>query len=836
MKLVLMVTLFVKRVMCLFCNLIDTTNKPFGLICKSLKMILGLYWLKLLTSRHNTNKHSPLGNKCHAKSLVLATHKDNISKTPFILYAFAVFMITPLLASEIITSDIVDKANNIDVKTDQPRAEVLQIKSNSEKKDDVSSTKVNTVPMLAKKDYTRDIERIVITASKRETLLQQTPMSVTAFNEEQLREAGIDNLSDIQFFTPGLWIAGHASTFNQPIVIRGIGSLLSGIGTDEAVAIYVDGIYQGRSTATMFEFADVERIEVLRGPQGSRYGRNATGGAINIITKTPGDVFEAYTELKVTEFNGIGAKAYMMAPLIEDTLSLKISGGHYSRDGWQNNPTRNTTEGDYKNSYFSTALSWKPGDNTQVVVRAYGGETVDPIVAKNLNDGVPIPSIIFSEFGNTSKREFTSVSAMVEHQFSNFTAKVDFGYLDGLTNNASDPDGTAVDNVRGITYQDSKQYSAELQISSNNNEPWQWLAGAFLLKEKVSDRTGFNFFRTMPFGPFGFLFAGEVETNAVGVFAELEYNINDKLSFTAGLRYSNEEKDWLGCITGFSLLEDDYSPSLCDGQFVPDDANWNEWTPLFIMNYQWSDELLLYVSTTKGFRSGGWNWTEPTIPNVDNGFDPEIVWSYEGGVKIEILKGLGHLNMSVFYAEYSNLQVRTTDSLGLIALKNAAEAENYGVEIELAVVPIEQLEITATVAWLDASYSTFDTFDASGEPVDLSGNRLNRSPEWQLSFMGQYHFLIDDIGTLTPRFEWQYVDEIFHDELNRQPQGSEAFDIINLALTFTSTSELWGVKFFADNITDEVYCAHTFQGITPDIIPCMYSNPRLVGANVFAYF
>ena len=242
--------------------------------------------------------------------------------------------------------------------------------------------------------------------------------------------------------------------------------------------------------------------------------------------------------------------------------------------------------------------------------------------------------------------------------------------------------------------------------------------------------------------------------------------------------------------------------------------------------------MLFYASATRGFRSGGWNWTAPTFPDTDNGFNPEFVWTYEGGMKTDLLDRRARFNVSGFYSDFTNVQVRTTDPNGLITIVNAATADIYGVEMELSATPVDNFNIAANAAWLDATYAEF--IGAGGN--DLSGNRLNRSPEWQLSLMAQYTFPIGDIGTLTPRVEWQYVDEMFHDENNTQPQGSESFDIVNVKLRFESNDSRWGVELFAKNADNTQYRAHSFQGILPTILPSQYSDPRIFGGKVFFNF
>ncbi len=685
------------------------------------------------------------------------------------------------------------------------------------------------------------LEEIVVTATKRETNLQDTAMSVSAFTGEQLEQAGAMDLREMQLFTPGLWVGGNAGFGTNPVVIRGMGSLITGIGADEAVGVYVDGIYQGRTAGTVFEFVDIDRVEVLRGPQGTLYGRNATGGAINVITKTPGDEFEGRLEGEVTSFDGWGARGYFLAP-VSDNLGIKLSGGKYDRDGWMHNPTTGVDGNSVDKEYFSAGLHWTPSDRTTVDLRGYSGVSKLPTAYKDLNDGIDTISVYTADHPNASRREFTSVSGTITHEFDWFTAKAIVGYLETDVVDFVDSDGQAINNVQYRGFNESDQVSVELQFASTGDGPFTWLVGAFYFDEFADDHTPFNFFRDpmsifgVPpggaLGPFGLLFAAEVETEAWAGFGEVTFQPIERIKLTAGVRYSSESKDWLGCIGNFTEYEVDYQPGICDNSFVPDDDSWNAWTPHFVIDFQLSDDMLFYASATRGFRSGGWNWTAPTFPNTDNGFNPEYVWTFEGGMKADLLDQRARFNIAGFYSDYTNVQVRTTDANALITIVNAATADIYGVEMELSATPVDNFNIAGTAAWLDATYNKF--VGAGG--VDLSGNRLNRAPEWQLSLMAQYTFPIADFGTLTPRIEWQYVDDMFHDENNTQPQGSESFDIVNVKLRFEANNERWGAELYAKNADDTQYRTHSFQGILPTILPSQYSDPRIFGGKVFFNF
>jgi iron complex outermembrane receptor protein len=692
---------------------------------------------------------------------------------------------------------------------------------------------VATLAPLELLGYENVLEEVIVTATRRESAIQDTPMAIHVLTEQQLRDSGVLDIRDIDLITPGLWIGGNAGFGQQGVQIRGVGSVLTGIGGDEGVGTYVDGIYQGRASSFVSKFADIDRIEVLRGPQGTLYGRNATGGAIRIFTKTPGDELTGALELMATDYNGLGATGYVMTPLVENTLSVKFAGALSRRDGYAFSPTLNKDVNGEDMEYFSTALNWTPAEDTDVVLRAYTGESSTAVVYKAILDGLPLDTIPI-EFDSFDTRDFDSISATISHAFPSMTATAIVGYLGTEVSTQFDADGGATDNVRLLDRQVSDQFSAEIQLASSGGGPLSWIVGAYYISEEASVRTPFNILRFI--NPTGLYFAGDVDTSAISIFADLSYVLWDRAVLTVGARYNDEEKDWLGCIAYFTALETDFSPTLCDGAFTPDSRKDSSVTPHIVLDYALSDDTMLYASATKGYRSGGWNWTEPTIPGL-TGFGPETVWSYEVGAKTEFLEGRALLSVAAYTANYSDMQVRVNDpASSLVLVQNAAAATINGVEAELSASPTANFDLTATLAWLDATYDRFAYVDNLGIPRDFSGNRLNRAPEWQASLMAQYRVDLGDHGTVTPRIEWQYTSEIFHDPFNTQPSGSEPFHIVNLRVQYRPVEGPWGLMAFVDNVGDVRYREHTFDPILPQDFPALISRPRIYGAKVFYEF
>ncbi|MEM6913317.1 MAG: TonB-dependent receptor, partial [Pseudomonadota bacterium] len=367
----------------------------------------------------------------------------------------------------------------------------------------------------------------------------------------------------------------------------------------------------------------------------------------------------------------------------------------------------------------------------------------------------------------------------------------------------------------------------------------------YFFNEEAEASVPFNAFRTVIEGfeaataaPLGILFEADIETTSFAGFGEVSYELTDQLKLSAGVRYTDESKDYNGCanFAAFTLFEVDFDPSACDGLSVPDSQDASVVTPRFVIDYAFSDDVLGYLSATRGFRSGGFTFTDPTFPGGGNGFDPEFVWSYEAGLKTTLADNRIRLNLAAFFQDYTDLQVRVTDpETSLLSTQNAGTAEIFGVEAEFDAVVSDRFSVFGTLAWLDATYDEF-SFEQDGTLVDFSGNRLNRAPEWTSSLGAEYEVPVGTFGYLVPRVEWQYVSEIFHNEQNVQPFGSDSFHLVNVRLRLEPNDQDWAIEGFVENVASEQYREHSFLGILPNVVPVTISPPAIYGARFIANF
>jgi iron complex outermembrane receptor protein len=674
------------------------------------------------------------------------------------------------------------------------------------------------------------LEEVVVSATKRDTNMQRTAIAVSAYTMDDFDAGLVSGISDVSATTPGLFVGGDNSLGSSPVAIRGIGSLNLSVGADEGVGVYMDGVYIGKPFSNQFVFIDVDRIEVLRGPQGTLYGRNATGGALVIHTLTPGPRKVVRADASLTNLNGYGARALLSGPISEGNLYGKIAIGHQQRDGYSYNPLRQEELNDAKDTMLSGALRWTPNDTWEVSLRGYYGEGEASFAYKNALDGLPLDEIPATE-PNESRKEFMGATLQVLANLGNTTFTSVTGYTDAETHYLSSSANVGLTQV-SMDPIGAQAWYQEFRLASSDSDALTWIVGANFYREKAVGRTNF----ALLFIDTGLNFHSKLTTESYAAYAELGYRFDNGVGITAGARYTQDEKDWAVCnAAGLYTRLENMPPNVCDGLYGFDDAKWNAFTPRLVLDYQLSPNVFTYASFTKGFRSGGWNFTEP-VTGPDSGVDPEEVRSWEAGIKAELMDRRLRTNLAVFSAKYTDLQVRSPDPITtLFELRNAATAKIRGVEAELVAQPVPSLRLSATLGYLDATYDDY-SFVLDGVLTDNGGHHLNNAPEWQASLDAEYEFSLGGRGTLTPRLELRYVSDVFFSEANRFPWGTKGHETINARVQYGAPSGQWGIRLFVDNLTDERPYTYAFDGIMPSIVGVMVAPPRIYGAQVFYSF
>ena len=571
-------------------------------------------------------------------------------------------------------------------------------------------------------------------------------------------------------------------------------------------------------------------VEVLRGPQGTLYGRNATGGAILINTLTPSEKTILRADVTVTNLDGVQGRALASGALIDGTLYGKLAVGDATREGYSYNGLTGARLNGTRSNLASGALHWTPGGGWDITLRVYHGEHNGTQADKNLLDGLPLDDIP-SEFPSYADKKFQGATVNASVALNGMTFTSVSGYTSSQTTTLNAAANVGLTQFR--TFAGADAWYQEFRLASPGDQKFTWTAGVNAYNEQAYDRTDY----AVLFVPVGLNFYSKLTTNSFAGFLEGTYHITDGLRVTAGARYTHDKKDWLDCNAagGYTNILTDWTPGLCDGKYVPDNNSWNAVTPHIVIEQQLMTDVFAYASATKGFRSGGWNITQP-VTGPHSGVNPENVWSYEAGLKTEAFDHRLRTNLAAFVADYSDLQVRSVNPVNdLLVLSNAGSARIKGLEMEVSAKPIAELQVGATASWLDARYTSFE-YVLNGLLNDYAGKILDNSPRWQGSLTADYTFALPRMATLMPRIEYSYISDVYFDQTNQFPYAARAHGTANARLLYSASQGRWGVQLFVENLSNQRQPTYTYAGVTPEVAASVIPLPRIYGGKVFVNF
>jgi len=682
---------------------------------------------------------------------------------------------------------------------------------------------------------TTALKEVVVTATKRATNEQTTPQAITAFSAADLTVRHVSDIGDLAMYTPGLFVGADNGFGATTMAIRGFGPLNLLIGGDEAVGVYIDGVYQGTPYGNQFMFIDVDQAEVLRGPQGTLYGRNATGGAIVINTVTPGRDTIVRADIGAGELNSYEGSALVSGPLT-DTLSGKIAIGRTSRDGWATNPILGTKLNGEDDFNTSAGLRWTPGGAWDVSLSARYGTEDDTLAGKNVNDGLPIDDIP-AVFPNESYRNFSGITLNATATLPWFTFTSTSGWTNtdrhALTSSAN------VGLTQYLEESKASEWYEEERVASNGNGRFSWMVGVNGFQQHADDVVNFDLTGELLGAPagLGIVFDNALVTTSYAGFAELGWKITDRLHLTVGDRYTRDRKVWSNCQTEGQYSDIDaasVTPIGCDTPFNSETRAWTASTPKGVLDLRITDVVYGYASVNKGFRSGGWNFTSPVNPATpySTAFNPEYATSYEAGLKSEFFDRRVRANLAVYLANYTNLQVRTIDPIyHLLGVENAGAARTKGVELETVAEPATALTVGANVAWERALYTSF-SYISAGVPVNYAGNFLDDAPEVMVNFFCSYGIRAPGGGTLTPRLDVSYESHVYYTEQNVSPYDAPAHETVNVHLRYDAASAPWGWEIYVNNATNDQWRTYAYQGEL-NVVGADYALPRVAGVRLF---
>jgi iron complex outermembrane recepter protein len=673
------------------------------------------------------------------------------------------------------------------------------------------------------------LPEITVTAMKMgESKLQQTPLAVSALPADTLDRAHATDAHDLVQLVPSLQVA-QTDAYAQ-IFLRGVGSNNVFNGSDPSVTVHVDGVYYARPFMQFADFLDVQRVEVLRGPQGTLYGRNSIGGTINIISRQPGDNVEASAAVGGGNFSTLDASGYLSGPILEGKLSASLAASHNEHDAYRDNIVPGGKGVDDSDSdAFRGQLRFTPFESITAITRADYASRDENIVGFSILQQ-PFNAMTNSILGdfdkvalnlpNRSAVNLWGVSQEVQVEFTDtLQLRSITAYRENSIGAQEDGDATDQSLTEVRLGERQHQFSEELNLVGKLAR-LDYLFGVFYFTEDAQTSSSV----TLPAAGVFADFRPETNTDSVGIFTQGTYHFSDQWAFTAGARYSDEDKDFGQRITRFRIATGAVvgAPVVYSGT-----RSFNSVTPKASLSWAPTADIMLYVSATRGFKSGGFNFNSA---NPSQGFNPETLWSYEVGAKTQWLERRVQANFTGFHYDYKDLQVSSFITAGQTDITNAATAKVDGIELELLAMPIQPLRLSANVTWLDAKYDSYPNAPVPGGVLNASGNRLNYSPKYSGSARGEYTFKLANGGGAYIGADYSWYDDAFYTAANNPIVGQEAYGVVNAALGYRSPDARWTAEVYGRNLGDEDYLTNVYTAsVVPAGIP---GAPRTYGVSL----
>lgn len=668
-------------------------------------------------------------------------------------------------------------------------------------------------------DQLRGIDEIIVTAQKREQRLQDVPVSVTAFSAENLERSGIVNLRDIQLQTPGLtWSAGPSGGSAGQYFVRGIGQEDWIASRDPGVGTYIDGVYLGRVTGAALDLVDIQRVEVLRGPQGTLFGKNTIGGAINIVSAKPADTFSGEASVSVGEEDSYTASLKVNVPLVEGELLSRFAVLAHTRDGWGRRLSDGRNSGDIDEKFgINGVLDWTPRDNIEVVFRAdyltqdaYADHAaaiaLNQLFLPGTDQFVTDPPYFETWAGLLAPNDLDVMGTSLEINVdlgNGISVKSITSYRDMEQDVGLDFDSSPGQLLDQLIDTEQDQFSQEIQFSGNHMDgKFNWLAGLYYFQEDIEQliRVWIGFPGFVVYNPQ----LNIHDNKSYAGYLHGSYALTEKLELTAGFRYSWEEKEQFYDHAnihgpGSFLPEGTVQPTVAPSTV---DEDWTSSTPKVAVNYHFTDEVMGYLSYSEGFRSGGFNG-RPSNINEITPYDPEEVAVYEVGLKATLWDKRLRINAAAFYNDYTDLQLGAQvliDGAPALTVENAGESEVSGGELELFLRPVANLDLSFGVAYLDQEFTKLD----SGVTAVTLDSRAVQTPQWQVNLGVQYTMEFSGHGYLTSRIDYSYKSEqTFFLGGPLEVQKNER--LTNASMTYLTEDEKWAFSLAVWNVFDEEY-------------------------------
>lgn len=773
----------------------------------------------------------------------------------------------------------------------------------------ILATALLVSPVLQSNASELMLEEIIVTATKREEGLQQVPIAISVISGQQIENKSIHTIEDLSSYIPNVHMS-EASTGTQ-IFIRGIGSGVN-YGFEQSVGTFVDGVYFGRGRSARGRFLDLERVEVLKGPQSTLFGKNTIAGAMNITTAQPTEEFEGYMSAGYTsELEAKTITAVISGPL-SNSVRGRLAVRSYEDKGYVRNRAADGVDGPQKESLYARAtLAIDVNEDWTATIKAehgnldvLGRQTVTAITNPSLASGgaaalyaTPFGSTNFEAgFGYTSygqnvrnmplydDNESNIFQITLDGTYAEHGVKAVIGYTDYEFNNSLDSDFSPLRLLNRGRTEAHEQFSAELIISSPSDDTFEYLTGAFFQTEDLSNERfthvdlsgvpplqagifallnrpnpalgGASFAAAVlggnlnPMTQSGILDATAInsfkqDADSWSVFAEGTYHVSDSFRITAGLRYSEDEKDMSknaksGYINDW-LLANGYADRVTDTPTMPLPALNAVYSSALNLakahsytrqrdedhvtghvNFQWdmNDEAMVYLEIGNGYKAGGFDEDNgmgrevQTVGGVTDDladFEDESVETLELGAKIDLADGRGRLNIAAYVSTYEDVQVSTFDGNAAFVVGNAAESEVQGIEADVLFRVSEEITLNGAFAYLDATYKSFPGAGCNlaqslvtprGCTQDLSGKPLQFAPEYTANVGINYQTELSSGMVLSAGLDYNWSDDVVIGADLDENLIQQSFGKLNARIALANDDQ-WQISVVGKNLTDE---------------------------------
>ena len=692
------------------------------------------------------------------------------------------------------------------------------------------------------------IEEITVTAQKRAESSQDTPITISAFGEEFLKESNIVGVDKLVGYTPGLNGSTQRDTVGS-FTVRGIGTYAFSVGVDNSVGMFIDDVPIARTSLIGSSFFDLERVEVVKGPQGTLFGRNASAGAISLITKKP-DLDENSLELTI----GAGNESQLVYEasgnlVASDKVGFRLAVRHDERDGhWKNTPTGDELNNrDHTNVRLSMRYDISDAvaadfsvEAIRIDTRAGTAPATQAFNKSVVQNQLPTQDIqserFLAKFTWDINGSMTLTSNTSYLSYDMTVAPVDVDVSDTFVLNLLEPE-------------EGTQFVQEFRLNGGTDRV-NWFLGASFIDEELENHTTYQWddfeLGEVLGGPgFGDILCGALvcqsfneqrhdatsDNNSAAIYGDFAWNISDLMKLTVGARYTRDEKDFLvnqpiNTNSAISQFLGDAIILLGTNGPVTGGNDWTSFDPRVVLDYQLTDDALLYGSVSSGYKSGGFNSDVVNslasgIPQALVSFDEEQVLAYELGLKTRFWDDRAQVNASVYLNDYDDFQVETSSIAGIF-INNAATVESKGFEVEGTFLLSENFTFMANFSKLDATFK-----NTMIQGVDVSGVQLQRAPETSGAVVAIYEAPVGNLGYLLVRGDYLFTDDVSFDSLDPTLTQS-SYGVFNARVALKAESDKWEIALIGENVGDEEYLVHMTNPLgVPLAVPAMRALYRV---------